>query len=214
MPTIDQLLEAGAPPVIAILRGVTPAEVVDIGAALIAAGIRVIEVPLNSPEPFASIEALQAKFGAEALIGAGTVLDTAAVDRLARTGAKLMVAPNIDPAVIARSVEHGLEAMPGFLTPSEAFAAITAGASRLKLFPASAFGPAYLRALREVLPADIGVWAVGGVDTANLGEWIGAGAEGVALGGSLYRPGRNAADVAAKATQVIAAWSKVMEGER
>ena len=214
MPTIDQLLDAGAPPVVSILRGVTSAEVVEIGAALVAAGIRIIEVPLNSPDPFASIEALQAEFGNEALIGAGTVLDLASVERLAQTGAKLMVAPNTDAAVIARAIELRLEPLPGFLTPSEAFAAIAAGTSRLKLFPASSFGPAYLRALREVLPADIGVWAVGGVDAANLAEWIGAGAEGVALGGSLYRPGTRAADVAAKAMRVVAAWNKAMEDER
>ena len=214
MPTIDQLLDAGAPPVVSILRGVTSAEVVEIGAALVAAGIRIIEVPLNSPDPFASIEALQAEFGNEALIGAGTVLDAASVERLAQTGAKLMVAPNTGAAVIARAIELRLEPLPGFVTPSEAFAAIAAGASRLKLFPASSFGPAYLRALREVLPADIGVWAVGGVDDANLAEWIGAGAEGVALGGSLYRPGTSAADVAAKAMRVVAAWNKAMGDER
>jgi 2-dehydro-3-deoxyphosphogalactonate aldolase len=214
MPTIDQLLDAGAPPVVSILRGVTSAEVLEIGAALVAAGIRIIEVPLNSPDPFASIEALQAEFGNEALIGAGTVLDAASVERLAQTGAKLMVAPNTDAAVIARAIELRLEPLPGFLTPSEAFAAIAAGASRLKLFPASSFGPAYLRALREVLPADIGVWAVGGVDAANLAEWIGAGAEGVALGGSLYRPGTRAADVASKAMRVVAAWNKAMGDER
>jgi 2-dehydro-3-deoxyphosphogalactonate aldolase len=214
MPTIDQLLDAGAPPVVSILRGVTSAEVVEIGAALVAAGIRIIEVPLNSPDPFASIEALQAEFGNEALIGAGTVLDVASVERLAQTGAKLMVAPNTDAAVIARAIELRLEPLPGFVTPSEAFAAIAAGASRLKLFPASSFGPAYLRALREVLPADIGVWAVGGVDAANLAEWIGAGAEGVALGGSLYRPGTRAADVASKAMRVVAAWNKAMGDER
>lgn len=214
MPTIDQLLDAGAPPVVSILRGVTSAEVVEIGAALVAAGIRIIEVPLNSPDPFASIEALQAEFGNEALIGAGTVLDAASVERLAQTGAKLMVAPNTNAAVIAPAIELRLEPLPGFVTPSEAFAAIAAGASRLKLFPASSFGPAYLRALREVLPADIGVWAVGGVDAANLAEWIGAGAEGVALGGSLYRPGTSAADVAAKAMRVVAAWNKAMGDER
>lgn len=203
--TIDELLDGGAPPVIAILRGVTPAEVVDIGAALIEAGIRMIEVPLNSPDPFASIAALQDAFGGQALIGAGTVLDTASVDRLADTGAKLLVAPNTDPAVIKRGIERGLEAMPGFLTPSEAFTAIEAGARKLKLFPAFAHGPAYLKALRDVLPADVGVWAVGGVDARNIGEWLAAGAEGVALGGSLYKPGRSAADVGNGAREIIAA---------
>jgi 2-dehydro-3-deoxyphosphogalactonate aldolase len=214
MATIDQLLKAGAPPMVAILRGVTPAEVVEIGAALAAAGIRMIEVPLNSPDPFASIEALQAEFGGEALIGAGTVLDAASVERLAQTGATLMVAPNTDPGVIAHAIERGLEPMPGFVTPSEAFAAIAAGASRLKLFPAAAFGPAYLRALHEVLPRNVGVWAVGGVDAANLADWIGGGAEGVALGGSLYRPGSRAADVSAKATEIVAAWNQITGNKR
>jgi 2-dehydro-3-deoxyphosphogalactonate aldolase len=203
--TIDELLDGGAPPVIAILRGVTPAEVVDIGAALVDAGIRLIEVPLNSPDPFVSIKALQEAFGGQALIGAGTVLDTAATDRLADTGAGLLVAPNTDPAVIERGIERGLEVMPGFLTPTEAFAAIEAGARRLKLFPAFAHGPAYVKALRDVLPADVTVWAVGGVDAGNVGEWLAAGAEGVALGGALYKPGHRPADVRAGAERIIAA---------
>jgi 2-dehydro-3-deoxyphosphogalactonate aldolase len=208
MPTIDGLLRAGAPPVIAILRGVTPAEVVAIGGALVAAGIRLIEVPLNSPDPFASIEALQAQFGGEAMIGAGTVLDTASVDRLAATGARLMVAPNTDPAVIARALKHGLEAFPGFFTPTEALAAIAAGAKRLKLFPASSASPTYLKALLEILPSEVGVWAVGGVDAGNLDQWIDGGTEGVGLGGALYRPGDTAAEVAAKAERIVAAWNK------
>src|SRR6187402_3811290 len=174
--TIDQLLEDGVPPVIAILRGVTPPEAVGIGAALIGAGIRAIEVPLNSPEPFASIAALQEAFGDCALIGAGTVLDGSSVDRLAATGAGLLVAPNTDAQVIARGIGHGLEVMPGFLTPSEALAAIAAGARKLKLFPAIAQGPAYVAAIREVLPAKVAVWAVGGVDAGNIRDWLAAGA--------------------------------------
>lgn len=214
MTTIDRLLAAGAPPLIAILRGVTPVEAVEIGAALLATGIRMIEVPLNSPEPFASIEALQAEFGTEALVGAGTVLDAAVVDRLAQTGARLMVAPNTDARVIARAVALGLEPMPGFFTPGEAFAAIAAGAGRLKLFPASCAGPGYLRALRDVLPMGVGVWAVGGVDGDNLAGWIEAGAEGVALGGALYRRGIGAAEVAARAAPVVAAWNIAKGSER
>ena len=206
--TIDELLAQGAPPVIAILRGVTPDEAVAMGGALLGAGIRVIEVPLNSPEPFASIAALQDTFGASALIGAGTVLDVASADRLAATGAGLLVAPNTDPQVIARGIGHALEVMPGFLTPSEAFAAIGAGARRLKLFPAFALGPAYLQALRDVLPADVGIWAVGGVDLGNIEEWLAAGAEGVALGGALYRPGRSAAEVRAGAERIVAALAR------
>jgi 2-dehydro-3-deoxyphosphogalactonate aldolase len=203
--TIDQLLDDGAPPVVAILRGVTPGEVVAVGAALVGAGIRMIEVPLNSPDPFASIAALQGEFGDRALIGAGTVLDAASVDRLAATGAGLLVAPNTDPAVIARGVERRLEVMPGFVTPSEAFAALAAGARKLKLFPALAQGPAYLKAIREVLPGDAGVWAVGGVDAGNIAGWLAAGAQGVALGGALYRPGMSPEDIAGRAKDMIAA---------
>ena len=203
--TIDELLEAGAPPVIAILRGVHPGEVAAIGAALVESGVRMIEVPLNSPDPFASIAALQTELGGEALIGAGTVIDTGSVDRLAETGAGLLVAPNTDPRVIARGLEQGLEVMPGVLTPSEAFAAVQAGARRLKLFPALAHGAAYIGALRDVLPANIGLWAVGGVDEDNIGKWIVAGAEGVALGGALYKPGRSAAEVRAEAQRLLAA---------
>ncbi|MXO60835.1 2-dehydro-3-deoxy-6-phosphogalactonate aldolase [Altererythrobacter salegens] len=203
--TIDQLLAGGAPPVVAILRGVRPGEVTAIGAALIAAGIRMIEVPLNSPEPFASIAALQDAFGDRALTGAGTVLDVPSVDRLADTGAGLLVAPNTDPQVIARGAQRGLDLMPGFMTPSEAFAAIAAGARRLKLFPAFTLGPAYVGAIRDVLPPEVGVWAVGGVDAGNIREWPAAGAEGVALGSSLYRPGHSAAEVRERAEQIVAA---------
>lgn len=203
--SIDRLLDDGAPPVIAILRGVRPAEAVEVGTALIAAGIRMIEVPLNSPEPFAAIAALQDAFGDRALIGAGTVLDVASADRLAATGAGLLVAPNTVPAVISRGIRQGLEVVPGFVTPSEAFAALAAGARKLKLFPAFAMGPAYAAALREVLPADAGLWAVGGIDAGNAAEWLAAGAEGVALGGALYRPGRAAEDVRARAETIVAA---------
>ena len=209
MPTIEQLLDAGAPPVIAILRGVTPSDAIAIGEAVIAAGIRMIEVPLNSPDPFASIEALQSKFGGDALIGGGTVLDTVSVERLARTGARLMVAPNTDRAVIGRAQELGLEVMPGFFTPTEAFAAVAAGARRLKLFPAFSVEPAYLKALRDVLPNGAGIWAVGAVNETSLAEWIAAGAVGVALGGSLYKPGMNAKEAGERAARMVAAWNSV-----
>ena len=205
MLTIDALLALKAPPLVAILRGIQPHEAIAIGAALVAAGVRLIEVPLNSPDPFASIAALQAEFGGTALIGAGTVLDLAAVEQLAATGARLMVTPNTNPAVIARGVELGLEPMPGFLTPTEAFAAITAGARRIKLFPATVQGPSYLKALREVLPKSCGVWAVGGIGTDNATEWIAAGAEGVAAGGSIYKPGMTAAEVGERARELVVA---------
>ena len=205
MLTIDALLARKAPPLVAILRGIQPHEALPIGAALVEAGVRIIEVPLNSPDPFASIAALQAEFGGTALIGAGTVLDLAAVEQLAATGARLTVTPNTNPTVIARAVELGLEPMPGFLTPTEAFAGLAAGARRIKLFPASVQGPNYLKALREVLPRSCGVWAVGGIGADNAREWIAAGAEGVAAGGSVYKPGMTAADVGERARALVSA---------
>jgi 2-dehydro-3-deoxyphosphogalactonate aldolase len=204
MPTIDHLLAQGVAPTIAILRGLKPGEAKLIGTALVEAGVSMIEVPLNSPDPFASIAILQAEFGSDALIGAGTVLDVASVDRLAETGAGLLVAPNTDARVIARGLEHGLEVMPGFFTPSEAIAAIEVGARKLKLFPASSVTPAYLKAVREVLPAEAAIWAVGGVDAANAREWLHAGAQGVALGGALYKPGFEPSEVGRRAQALVA----------
>ena len=204
--TIDETLAAGAPPVVAILRGIRPDEAVSVAAALVDAGIRLVEVPLNSPDPFASIAAIQQAFGDVTLVGAGTVLDVPSVDRLADTGARIMVTPNTDPAVIAHAVARGVEPMPGFVTPSEAFRAIEAGARRLKLFPAVALGPAYLKAIRDVLPRDVKTWAVGGTDAGNIADWIAAGAEGIGVGGALYRPGDDAATVAGKAQALVTAW--------
>ena len=205
MPTIDSLLADGAPPLVAILRGLRPEEALGIGAALVEAGIRMIEVPLNSPDPFTSIAAMQAEFGDVAAIGAGTVLNVTKVEALAATRATLLVTPNTNPDVIAHGVELGLEPMPGFLTPTEAFAAIHAGARRIKLFPAGALGPGYLKALLDVLPKDVGTWAVGGVDAGNAKDWLASGAEGVAVGGSVYKPGDSAQVVAEKAQRLVAA---------
>ena len=207
--TIDDILADGAPPIVAILRGIRPDEAVPVAAALVEAGIRLIEVPLNSPDPFTSIAAIQQAFGDAALIGAGTVLDVTSVDRLADTGARIMVTPNTDPVVIAQAVARGLEPMPGFVTPSEAFRAIAAGARRLKLFPAVALGPAYLKAVRDVLPKDVRTWAVGGTDAGNIADWIGAGAEGIGVGGALYRPGDDVTTVAAEARTLVAAWRAI-----
>jgi 2-dehydro-3-deoxyphosphogalactonate aldolase len=200
------LLAGGAPPVMAILRGLTPADAPAIGDALVAAGLRFIEVPLNSPEPFESIALLQAAHGGVACIGAGTVLDVAAVDRLADTGARILVSPNVDAPVIARAVARGLEPMPGFLTPTEAFVAIGAGARRLKIFPSASFGPGYVRAIREVLPRDVALWAVGGTGAANLQEWLDAGCEGIGVGSALYRAGDAPAVVGERARALVDAW--------
>jgi 2-dehydro-3-deoxyphosphogalactonate aldolase len=199
-------LQNVTPAIVAILRGVRPDEVVDIGAALLDAGVRIIEVPLNSPQPLTSIERLTAAFGERALLGAGTVLSVKDVDGVATAGGRLIVSPNTDRAVIARAIERGLDVLPGFTTPTEALAAIAAGARDLKLFPAGSIGPAHLRALREVLPAGSRVWAVGGVDASNLGQWLHAGASGIGVGGSLYKPGSSATAVRETAVKLVTAW--------
>lgn len=204
--SIDDVLSPGAPPVVAILRGVRPDEVIAVGEALVEAGIRLIEVPLNSPDPFKSISFLVEALGSRALCGAGTVLEPADVDRVAAIGGRLIVTPNTNPAVIARSVECGLEPMPGFATASEAFTAYAAGARRLKLFPASGFGTGYLKAIREVLPREARAWAVGGTGADNLADWVAAGAEGIGVGGALYRPGDSAAAVGQRAAALVSAW--------
>lgn len=205
MPSLDESIANAAAPVVAILRGVQPDEAVAVGTALVSAGITLIEVPLNSPQPFYSIARLVEALGSRATIGAGTVLDTEQVAELARIGARLVVSPNCEPAVIAASLATGMTPLPGVMTPSEAFAAIKAGATRLKLFPAGSMSPLHCRALREVLPSDVGVWAVGGIDAGNLGSWFDAGCEGIGLGGSLYRPGDTPDEVRTKAKKIIAA---------
>jgi 2-dehydro-3-deoxyphosphogalactonate aldolase len=206
--TIDDILAQGAPPVVAILRGVKPDEVVAIGEALVDAGIRLIEVPLNSPDPFDGIRLLVDAVGDRALCGAGTVLTPEDVESVREAGGRLIVTPNTNPAVIARAVALGMEPMPGFATPTEAFAAYAAGARRLKLFPAAGFGTGYLKAIREVLPRDARTWAVGGTGAANFAEWRAAGAEGIGVGGALYRPGDDAATVGARAVALTAVWKE------
>ena len=154
---------AAAPPIVAILRGVTPGEILAVAGALVAAGIRAIEVPLNSPDALTSIGLLCAAHGDKVLCGAGTVLSPRAVEDVAAAGGRLIVTPNTDPEVIAHAVALGLTVMPGFATPSEAFTAVKAGARQLKLFPAGTFGPGHIRAVRDVLPREVAVYAVGGV---------------------------------------------------
>lgn len=196
------------PPLVAILRGIRPEEILEVAGALVEAGIRGIEVPLNSPEPLLSIRRLTERYGNECLCGAGTVLKPAQVDAVADAGGKLIVTPNIDRAVIARSVELGLQAVPGFATATEAFAAIDAGATALKLFPASTYGVQHVKALRAVLPATLKVFAVGGVGAGNLAEWANAGIDGIGFGTDIFAPGRSAAEVNARATAIVGAWSQ------
>lgn len=194
-------------PIVAILRGITPDEVIDVGAALIAEGIRMIEVPLNSPHSIKSIERLSAQFGRHALIGAGTVLTTQEVAAVADAGGQLIVAPNTDPAVIRAAAATGMVAVPGFATPTEAFLALASGANALKLFPADASSPQALKAMRAVLPKDAKILAVGGVEAANMAEWLGAGADGFGLGSALYRPADTADSVGERARAAISAIS-------
>lgn len=181
-------------PLVAILRGLRPDEALSVGQALLDAGVRVVEVPLNSPEPFRSVEMLVAAFGDRLVLGAGTVTSIEQVQRLATTGARLCVSPHADPAVIRAAVDLGLHPLPGFQTASEAFAAIAAGARDLKFFPAAGHA-VDLAAFKTVLPADTLVVAVGGVSVGNAGELLDAGAAALGLGGDLYRPGRTAAEV-------------------
>jgi 2-dehydro-3-deoxyphosphogalactonate aldolase len=193
-------------PLVAILRGVTPERIAGVAAALFESGIRAIEVPLNSPEPFRSIEILARTYGERCLTGAGTVLEPADVDRVVVAGGKLLVTPNTNPAVIARGVEKNMVVMPGFYTPSEAFAAMAAGARTLKLFPAAAAGTAHLKALLAVLPKDVPIYAVGGVGAGNMKEWRWAGAAGFGLGSDLFKPEFTDEEIAARARQCVTAF--------
>ena len=195
-------------PIIAILRGLTPSAALATGQALINAGIDKIEVPLNSPDPLDSIGRLAKEFGDRALIGAGTVLTPGQVDDVAGVGGKLIVSPNCDPEVISHTHRLGLESWPGIFTPTEAFAALKAGASGLKLFPGALAGPAGLSALRPVLPKGTLVYAVGGAGPENFGQWIAASADGFGIGSALYKPGMTVSEVAAKAAQIVAAYDE------
>jgi 2-dehydro-3-deoxyphosphogalactonate aldolase len=192
-------------PVVAIVRGIRPEEALDHLGALFAAGIRAVEVPLNSPEPLESIRRITEAFGDRMAVGAGTVLTVERVDAVAAAGGRIIVSPNTSVEVIRHALELGLDPAPGFATATEAFAAYDAGARHLKLFPAVTYGPAHLRQLKAVLPPDALVWAVGGVGPASMGDWWAAGARVFGLGGELYRPGQSVGDTAAKAKSVAAA---------
>ena len=191
-------------PLIAIIRGVTPDEAEAIGEAIFEAGIRIIEVPLNSPEPLRSIERLSARLGDRALIGAGTVVMAEEVPNVRAAGGAIIVSPNTDQDVIAATVSEGLISCPGYFTPSEAFAALKAGATALKLFPAEAAGPAVLKAQRAVLPKELPIIVVGGITPDNMGPWFEVGASGFGLGSGLYKPGQPAEQTAEKARAYVA----------
>jgi len=208
----DDLL--GRLPLVAILRGIKPERAVDVGRILFDAGIGIIEVPLNSPNPFDSIANLSAALGESCLCGAGTVLDSASVRRAHDAGARLIVAPNTNPDVIATALERKMIVMPGFATPSEAFAGIRTGATELKLFPASTFGPDYLRALKSVLPADARVYAVGGVGAEQVSAWLAAGASGFGFGSELFRPDYAERDIAARASRLVETLRRAIDAQQ
>ncbi len=194
----------GECPLVAIIRGVTPGEVEEIGEAIWSAGIRMIEVPLNSPDPYDSISRLARSLGDRALVGAGTVLEVEQVERVREAGGRLIVSPSTFAPVIAATAAAGMVSMPGYFTPSEAFEAIRAGATGLKLFPAEAASPAVVKAQRAVLPRAMPLLVVGGVKPESMAPWREAGADGFGLGGGLYRPGQSAEETAAKARAYVA----------
>lgn len=203
---------AGYRPLVAILRGLEPSDAVATMEALIAAGIGLIEVPLNSPDPLASIRAMAEAARGRARIGAGTVLTPADVHAVAAAGGQLIVSPNCDAAVIGAAKAAGLDSYPGVFTATEAFAAIAAGADALKFFPADLLGPKGIKALRAVLPKDVPVLAVGGVGPANLGEYLAAGVSGFGLGTSLFTPGLAPQQVGRRAEDLVAAFDRSVRG--
>ncbi len=208
--TFDEALEQSG--VIAILRGVKPDEVLDVGKALHEAGVRVVEVPLNSPEPYDSIDKLSAAFAGRLYVGGGTILSVEEVDAVAAAGGRLMVAPNTNPAVIRRALAVGMIPFPGFGTASEAFTAIEAGARHLKLFPASTYGPAHLKALKAVLPLEVMVAPVGGVGASDMADWRRAGAACFGIGSEIYKPGMAPGVVFDQALELVRAEKEARAG--
>jgi 2-dehydro-3-deoxyphosphogalactonate aldolase len=190
-------------PLIAILRGVRPDDVLAIADVIYGAGIRIIEVPLNSPDPFKSIAALAAGLQPDCLVGAGTVLHAADVHRAHSAGGRLVVSPNFDAAVIAAATQLKMQMLPGIATATEAFAAIRAGADRLKLFPATSYGPRHLQALRTVLPAEVGLLPVGGVAAEHIADWLNAGAAGFGFGSELFRPEYSLEEIEQRAQRLV-----------
>lgn len=198
-------------PLVAILRGVKPEEAAAVVDVLIEGGMTAIEIPLNSPDPFRSIEIAVRRAPADVLVGAGTVLTLDDVAKLHEVGGRLMVSPNVDPEIIASARTRGMVTMPGVFTPTEALLAARAGASSLKFFPASVLGAAGITAIRAVLPADMMVAAVGGVSDANFADYTRAGITAFGLGSSLYKPGMSAAQVADRASATIEAYDRAIQ---
>lgn len=201
-------------PLIAILRGLAPRDAVTVGEAIADAGFRILEVPLNSPEPLESIRLLQQHLGDRCLIGAGTVMTTAQVDDIAAAGGRLIVMPHADTHVIAAAKRAGLFCTPGVATPTEAFAALAAGADALKIFPAEQVGPAVIKAWRAVLPRDLALLPVGGITPDNMATYVAAGANGFGIGSALYAHGREVAEVSDRAKAFAQAWTSLSQGTR
>jgi 2-dehydro-3-deoxyphosphogalactonate aldolase len=187
---------------VGILRGLTPEKALATGKAIIDAGFRIIEVPLNSPQPFDSIRLL-ARQHENCLVGAGTVLTAAEVDRVHEAGGRLVVAPNCDAAVIRRALDRGMRVMPGVGTATEAFAAVSAGATELKLFPAATYGAGHLRALKSVLPKHVKVYPVGGIGSQDIAEWLVSGADGFGFGSELFKPAYTLAELSERARDLV-----------
>lgn len=194
--------------IIAILRGITPPETLEVCEALVLAGITMIEVPLNSPEALRSIEDAARMFDGRALVGAGTVLSRADVDAVADAGGRFVVSPDTNPAVIGATLERGMTSYPGVFTPSDAFTAIRSGATGLKFFPAEVLGPKGIKAMKAVLPPEMPLYAVGGANPDNFAEYFAAGCAGFGLGTYIFKPGMSAADVAYRATTAVAAYDQ------
>lgn len=195
-----------AAPLVAILRGLQPERALDVGETLIAAGWTCIEVPFNSPEPLISIEKLSKAFGQQCLIGAGTVLDPNQVVAVRNAGGRLIVSPNCNPEVIRKTVELRMASFPGIATPTEAFSALAAGTRTLKLFPASSFGARHIKALKDVLPRDVSIYAVGGVGADDVATWLQAGAAGFGFGSELFKANYSLEEIGERARRIKAAF--------
>ena len=197
-------------PLVAILRGLTPERAPEVGGVLVSAGFLIMEVPLNSPSPFDTIKLLARAHGADCLVGAGTVLTAAEVDRVHGAGGRLVVAPNCDPLVIRRALDLDMRVMPGIATATEAFTALASGATELKLFPAATYGPGHLKALKSVLPRHVRVLPVGGIGAQDIAAWLASGADGFGFGSELFTPAYTLAQIETRARGLVEALSLAM----